>query len=60
MFEYLFYLFLKTVLLMIGMTSIRIGSIFWNDDGAVDPLMVLLFFVGTLVLTIWNEIDKKG
>lgn len=59
MLEYLSQLFSKTVMLMIGVALIRIGSIYWNVDGSIDPMMLLLFMMGALILTLWNEVCKE-
>lgn len=58
MFEYLFYIFSKTVLMVVGIISIEIGSVYWNANGEVDPLMVFLLLIGAMILTIWNEIQN--
>lgn len=57
MFKYVIYIFSKTVLMMVGILSIKIGSVYWNDNGEIDPLMIFLLFVGAMILTIWNEIQ---
>lgn len=57
MFKYVIYIFSKTVLMMVGILSIKIGSVYWDDNGEIDPLMIFLLFVGAMILTIWNEIQ---
>lgn len=59
MLKYLTCLFYKSVTLMIGISAIYISLTYLKTDGEVNPLMILMFFMGTINLTVWHEMRRK-
>ena len=52
-------LFYKAITLMLGISAIDISLTYLKTDGEVNPLMILLFFMGTIILTIWHEMRRE-